>query len=707
MALSSIAPDTRAAWLLPALAAIAVFLLLSPALLLQPNTPSGYDLGGHVYPYTQGLDLLRTEGRVHGWSHGWFGGFPLFYFYFPLPVLPLALFSPFVGTGAALKLTSVLGVLLFPFSAYLLFRGLALSRVAAGAGAVLAATFLFMQSFWFLGGNIASTLAGEFSYGLSFALSIAYLGVILRAREQAWRGAPWAALLLAGSALSHIVTTLIAVLATLPLLLDRVARNRVLLCWVHGFAIAGFWTLPFLARSGFLPHMGWTWQRSVSDILPFEIWPVVPFALVGAALLARRGTHGAALLVMAIAAAIVWLLPQQKFLPTRPLPYWYFALHALAAYVVACAIEARLRQRATTTRLVLGAAAGLALLSTHVLRDVGALHAWAQFNFSGYESKPGWDEYRGLMDVLRALPPGRVHWEDAAALQRYGSPHALTLVPYWTEHDALGGLWVESSLATPAVLMTKKETSLAELTRADPRLPASYALALDRGVAHMRALGVRYYVAYTPDAVTRAESERALGRIAATPAWVLYELSDAAIVRVASHLPSVLESSDFAQAAESWFGAPERLDHWLARAGPSAWPRIVDAARVVDSAPVDATGTVSDVRLDGERVSFRTSAVGVPHLVRVGWFPNWRAQGADGPYFAAPAFMIVVPTQQDVTLVFEQGLIERVGRLVTLLGLLGLLGPPLLRRFPSPQRASSGAESAVSRSARPKRSSNQ
>jgi hypothetical protein len=69
--------------------------------------------------------------------------------------------------------------------------------------------------------------------------------------------------------------------------------------------------------------------------------------------------------------------------------------------------------------------------------------------------------------------------------------------------------------------------------------------------------------------------------------------------------------------------------------------------------------------------------------------------------------MIVVPTQQDVTLVFEQGLIERVGRLVTLLGLLGLLGPPLLRRFPSPQRASSGAESAVSRSARPKRSSNQ
>ena len=48
-----------------------------------------------------------------------------------------------------------------------------------------------------------------------------------------------------------------------------------------------------------------------------------------------------------------------------------------------------------------------------------------------------------------------------------------------------------------------------------------------------------------------------------------------------------------------------------------------------------------------DRISFRTDAIGVPHLVKVSYFPNWQATGAEGPYHAGPSFMMVVPTESD------------------------------------------------------------
>jgi hypothetical protein len=669
------------ALLLPACVSVIVLLLLSPALLVQHNTPAGYDLGAHLYPYGEGVQLLHSEGRILGWSHGWFAGFPLFYFYFPLPVLPMALLSPFLGMGAALKIVSVLGILLFPFAAFGVLRGLSVAHLPAGIAALFASVFLFMQSFWFLGGNISSTLAGEFSYGLSFTLSLAYVGVVTRAVDERWRGGPWAALLLAGSALSHILTTLVVVLASATLLWERHARARVLRTWLHGFAIAAFWALPFLARIELVPHMGWEWDRSWRDLLPVEVLPVVPFALLGVLLSVQLGIRAAPLLALPVIAVVLWLLPQQGFLPTRPLPYWYFALHALAALIVAGGVQewrnpsGHGKRRST---LLAAAAAVLALLFTNAFRDVTQLQQWAEFNYSGYETKPGWNQYRELMEVLRQLPEGRVHWEDAAEIKRYGTPHALALIPYWTRQAALGGLWVESSQLTPYFMRVKAETSAAEATRADPRVPAEHRLDFDRGVAHLRALGVRYYIAFTPQAAARADARPDLRRVAASPSLVVYEIAGVDIVSVATTTPVVHDGADFESAAAAWFDDTSGLDRWLVAEGPAAWPRSSADASARPLANNNAA--VSAVRLSRDSIAFRTSAVGVPHLVRVNWFPNWRAEGATGPHRAAPTFMVVVPTQPEVRLVWKPGTVEHAGIILSALGLGALLLYPLAWR---------------------------
>ena len=60
---------------------------MRPDRLFLANTPTGGDMGAHVLVPAYVRDSLLPSGRLLGWSNGWFAGFPIFYFYFPLPAI--------------------------------------------------------------------------------------------------------------------------------------------------------------------------------------------------------------------------------------------------------------------------------------------------------------------------------------------------------------------------------------------------------------------------------------------------------------------------------------------------------------------------------------------------------------------------------------------------------------------------------------------
>jgi len=73
-----------------------------------------------------------------------------------------------------------------------------------------------------------------------------------------------------------------------------------------------------------------------------------------------------------------------------------------------------------------------------------------------------------------------------------------------------------------------------------------------------------------------------------------------------------------------------------------------------------------------DSISFHVSETGKPVLVRMSYFPNWKVEGAEGPYRVAPNFMVVVPTSNDVKLTYGLTKYEWLGRFGTLLGLVGV-----------------------------------
>jgi hypothetical protein len=109
---------------------------------------------------------------------------------------------------------------------------------------------------------------------------------------------------------------------------------------------------------------------------------------------------------------------------------------------------------------------------------------------------------------------------------------------------------------------------------------------------------------------------------------------------------------------------------FLADDGPEEWRRIEEGgtppARPV--APVE----VSDIEEGDDRISFDVDRPGSPVLVKASYFPNWQADGAEGPWRVTPNLMVVIPTSEHVELRYGQTPVDLGAWMVTLLGLAGL-----------------------------------
>ena len=163
---------------------------LHPSLLVANTTTAGGDTGAHVMLPAFLKSHLLTHGQVTGWDPDWYDGFPLYTFYFPLPGLITVLFNAVVSYDVAFKLVTVLGSLTLPLCAWAFGRLAGLRDPGPGCLAAATLPFLFEPSFSIYGGNILSTLAGEYSFSLSLSLSLLFLGVWATGYGPAATG-PW------------------------------------------------------------------------------------------------------------------------------------------------------------------------------------------------------------------------------------------------------------------------------------------------------------------------------------------------------------------------------------------------------------------------------------------------------------------------------------------------------------------------------------
>jgi hypothetical protein len=628
-------------WLIDALviAALTAVVLwqLHPSLLLTNTTTTGGDNGGHyAMPYFLGHNLI-PHGQLTGWYPGWFDGIPLYTFYFVLPDAFAALAAHVISYNVAFKLATVLGSLLLPVCALALGR---LARLRVPIPAALAAAtlpYLFNSSYTIDGGNLFSTLAGEYSFSLALALALLFLGLYYRVLQQG-KGRVVTILVLAACILAHSVPAMYAITAAIlltaaELLPDRafadpnprlrsvVLKDAAIVMGASALLV-GFWLVPALADWAYTNPMHYlpvTTYRTL--LLPNSTWWVLILAATAVpTAIFTRSRFAILLIALSILSALaVCFDPFGSLYNPRFVPLWFISVFLLAGWQAGLIVSglsnwyAARRTRPPLalrvprlTALVPLAAALLVVLPPLTLPDsiMSALHitpgadqvsAWATWNYSGYEAKPAAPEFKALIKLMDRVSSrygcAQATWEYSPDLNRFGSTMSLMQLPMWTNGcvGSTEGLLFESSATTPYHFINQSELS-DQSSQAQPGLDYAGTPDVATGVAHLQLLGIRYFMASSPSVEAQAAKDPALTQVgtsgpwpnSVTPSaptrWDVYLIAHSASVVPLRYSPVVVHGltagqSSWLPVSQAWYVDPSDWPVPLASNGPASWPR--------------------------------------------------------------------------------------------------------------------------------------
>ena len=346
---------------------------LHPSLLITNTTTTGGDTGAHI-ALPQYLQSLLKHGHLSGWDPGWYDGFPLYTFYFALPDLFAAVGGWIIPYDVAFKFITILGSVTLPVCAWACGRLFRLPRPVPTVLAALTLPFLFDYTFTIYGGNLFSTLAGEYAFSFSLSLALLFLGLFATAvREGKYR--IWASVVLACCVLSHIVPAMYAlagavVLTVIELLPPAwgIGDSRLLALWRPvpadlleqlplrrrtlfragttvglGLLLSGWWLVPFGLNQSYATSMGYQNLRNFGSLLfpEADAWALVIAALAIPLAILVRSRFGAVITIIGAVSAVALVFdPQGSLYNVRLLPLWFISVYLMTAWGIGTACVA-------------------------------------------------------------------------------------------------------------------------------------------------------------------------------------------------------------------------------------------------------------------------------------------------------------------------------------------------------------------------------
>ncbi|MGA1219594.1 MAG: hypothetical protein ACO3XP_03015 [Ilumatobacteraceae bacterium] len=580
---------------------------LSPEadLIFDNNTPTGGDFGAHVWGPAYLRDHLLPSFRLNGWTMDWYGGMPAYRFYMVLPALAVVLVDVLLPYGVALKLVGVLGLLTLPAACWGFGRLAKFAFPIPELFAFAGLAFLLDESFTIYGGNLKSTMAGEFSFSIALTVAMLALGA-LAAGLHSGRYRVWTAVLIAAAAVSHgivLIFMAVAALVFTALWVDRVRIRWVVTTGVTALLLVAWWVGPFLMNHEYMTDMKYGprpegaedsfWDMFFPLAAPLDV-VITVLAVIGMLWsVLRRDKNGSALgitglvLVAGVYLArdslpVIGLLWNPRLLPFLYLVrYMLMMVGAVAVMnVVWNVVKERNAVNPVGPRVATGFGAVSALgvlivlgfmfqvlpgggITTHNGAQVygwGPFKAtstnvrasgdgWSSYNFTGYEGRGvAYAEYHSIVQAMESLGTdpshgcGRALWENSPDNGQYGTTMALMLLPFWTD-GCIGSMEALFFEASGTTPYSFLATAAMSKQSSNPVRELRY---VDNngsvGVRHLQDLGVKYAMVRTEEAKVEARQQPELTLVASSGPWEVFEVTGAEIVVPLDVRPVVVNS---------------------------------------------------------------------------------------------------------------------------------------------------------------------
>ncbi len=569
-------------------------------LVFDQTTPTGGDMGAHVWAPAYLRDHLLPNFQLSGWSMDWYGGLPIYRFYMVIPALMIVALDVILPYGVAFKLVAVSGLVLFPIACWTFGRLARFRHPIPELFAIAGLCFLLDESYQIYGGNVKSTMAGEYSFSIALTLAMFGLG-LLAAGLRTGKYRVSAAIVLSLAAVSHGIVLIFVAVSAIILCLVWIDRPRFVYAITTGattLLLSAWWVGPFLFGHEYMTDMKYGFRpEGASDSFYDMFFPltapldfvITTLAIVGfVAMIMRRNLTGTALGLITLAfVGLVYLtrdsLPLIGLLwNPRLLPFIYLMRYLLmmigAVEVIGWVVNAARGRVASAEMSVYEGAVAAAIITTSCLVVFGWMYetlpfdgrvksgdttvyawgpfhkgpdsgravgdGWTRYNMVGYEGRTAYPEYHDVVQTMDEIGQtngcGRALWENNEDNGQYGTTMALMLLPHWTDGCIASseGLFFEASGTTPYHFLT---TAAMSKSSSNPVRQLRYVNTdATVGVQHMADLGIRYLMVRTDEAKAEAATNDRLTFLTTSGPWDIYELTEASIVEPLTVQPVVV-----------------------------------------------------------------------------------------------------------------------------------------------------------------------
>ncbi|MCU0594050.1 MAG: hypothetical protein MUC98_01130, partial [Desulfobacterota bacterium] len=321
---------------------------------------------------------------------------------------------------------------------------------------------------------------------------------------------------------------------------------------------------------------------------------------------------------------------------------------------------------------------------------------WFRFNNRGYDLLPGYSEFQELNRYLKeaygslgldALNSPRVAYEKSSLYGRYGGDRIFESLPFFSGRQTLEGIHYASSAASRFIAFLQTAYSL------EIKTPRSYILSRmnpDSLPAYFDLYNISQVILISEEAKNAAatspwfEKEKDFGPLS----LFRYKTCDGLFVDVPKRVPVLYTGKRWMDDFVLWYKEARSIDLLMV---PSAYitnetdrlafTSAISKVEQLSDLPgkeLDRQGVHVEAFLEQGAIRFTTNKVGIPHLVKVSYFPNWKVQGAFGVYPVSPHLMLVIPREKEVVLTYGRTFWDTVGAVITLGTLVFLIFTLLL-----------------------------
>jgi len=296
--------------------------------------------------------------------------------------------------------------------------------------------------------------------------------------------------------------------------------------------------------------------------------------------------------------------------------------------------------------------------------------AWFRYNNRGYEHRPGYEEFRDANNYLKTVYQGeyrnslnapRVGYEKCDMYGLYGGDRVFESLPFFAGRQTMEGIHYASSMASRFMAFLQTEYSRKIKTPTEFILSRINPKALQ---AHFNLYNVSQLILMTDEAKDAVKASPQFEKEAEFGAISVYRYKgcDGRYVDVPRIRPVLYSGRDWPEDFYKWYKDPDQLDVLLV---PKVYVKgkedlavfsyeISDVKHItrLRKEALDRNGLEIKTHVEHLRIHFTTNKVGVPHLIKVSYFPNWKVQGAHGIYPVSPHLMLVIPREREVVLTY-------------------------------------------------------